>query len=238
MEIAEQPSRLSEPLAERIEEKIVTGAYAPGVRLDETELAAQYGVSRTPVREALIQLASAGLIEMRPRRGAIVAEVGPHRLVEMFEVMAELEAMCGRLAARRITQTEQQALKSAHRACQEARDGNDPDAYYRLNEQFHRTIYAASHNAFLAEQAIGLHRRLRPYRRLQLRVRNRMSASFSEHDGIVEAILAGDGELAAERLRGHVVVQGERFADLVASLSALSGPSGERTPKPSALPRS
>jgi DNA-binding GntR family transcriptional regulator len=236
MEISEQPSRLSEPLAERIEESIVTGAYAPGLRLDETELAAQYGVSRTPVREALIQLASAGLIEMRPRRGAIVAEIGPHRLVEMFEVMAELEAMCGRLAARRITQTEQQALVNAHQACRGARDGNDPDAYYRLNEQFHRTIYAASHNAFLAEQAIGLHRRLRPYRRLQLRVRNRMTASFLEHDSIVEAILAGNGELAAERLRGHVVVQGERFADLVASLSALSGASRDRPVEPSASP--
>src|SRR5574337_1007407 len=82
-------------------------------------------------------------------------------------------------------------------------------------------IYEASHNGFLAEQATALHRRLRPYRRLQLRVRNRMQTSYSEHQGIVEAILAGDGEHAAEALRSHVAVQGERFADLVASLASL-----------------
>ncbi len=99
---------------------------------------------------------------------------------------------------------------------------DDPDAYYRLNERFHRVIYTASHNGFLAEQAITLHRRLRIYRRLQLHVRNRMNSSFAEHTGIVEAILSGDGDLAAERLRAHVVVQGERFADLVASLSSLT----------------
>ena len=224
-----QPSRLSEELGERIEEQIVTGTYAPGMRLDEVELAGKFGVSRTPIREALIQLASLGLIEMRPRRGAIVAEVGPHRLVEMFEVMAELEAMCARLAARRITQLEQRALIAAHRACQEARDRNDPDTYYHLNEHFHQAIYKASHNGFLAEEAMALQRRLRPYRRLQLRVRNRMNNSFSEHEGIVDAIIAGDGELAAERLRGHVTVQGERFADLVASLPMLGSGGRLRT---------
>lgn len=215
--------RRSEQLGEEIEERIVTGRYPPGMRLDEQELADGFGVSRTPVREALIQLASAGMVEMRPRRGAIVAELGPTRLCEMFEVMAELEAMCGRLAARRVGADEQDALVAAHKACECARDANDPDAYYHLNEIFHRRIYEASHNAFLAEQATALHRRLKPYRRLQLRVRNRMSNSYSEHGGIVEAILAGDGELAAERLRRHVTVQGERFADLVASLSALKG---------------
>ena len=228
MDTSEQPSRLSEPLAMRIEENIATGTYAPGKRLDESELAREFEVSRTPVREALIQLAGVGLVEMRPRRGAIVADVKPNRLVEMFEVMAELEAMCGRLAARRITKAEQSALTQAHRACEKARDDSDPDAYYHLNEVFHRTIYAASHNEFLSEQATALHRRLRPYRRLQLRVRNRMTTSFSEHGQIVDAILAGDEDLAADRLRKHVVVQGERFADLVASLSVLGESGRER----------
>jgi DNA-binding GntR family transcriptional regulator len=212
----------------RIEENIATGAYPRGMRLDETELATEFEVSRTPVREALIQLAGVGLVEMRPRRGAIVADVKPNRLVEMFEVMAELEAMCGRLAARRITKAEQSALTQAHRACEKARDDSDPDAYYHLNEVFHRAIYTASHNEFLSEQATTLHRRLRPYRRLQLRVRNRMTTSFSEHGQIVDAILAGDEDLAADRLRKHVVVQGERFADLVASLSALGESGRER----------
>jgi DNA-binding GntR family transcriptional regulator len=221
MESKQRTSRRSEQMGDQIEERIVTGVYPPGMRLDETELASSFGVSRTPIREALIQLSSEGLVEIRPRRGAIVAEIGQNRLYEMFEVMAELEAMCGRLAARRITVPEQHALVAAHQACEAAQKANDPDTYYLLNEQFHQLLYAASHNGFLEEQATALSKRLRPYRRLQLRVRDRMNSSFSEHAGIVEAILAEDGELAATRINAHVVVQGQRFADLVATLPML-----------------
>src|SRR6185369_2096820 len=174
--------------------------------------------SRTPLREALIQLASLGLIELRPRRGAVVAQLGPRQLIEMFEVMGELEAMCGRLAARRITVVEQKELIAAHQACKAAAESDGPDAYYYANERFHYAIYAASHNSFLAEEARQLHRKLRVYRRLQLRLRNRVSNSFAEHDGIVAAILAGNGELTDERLRKHILIQGERFGDLVASI--------------------
>jgi DNA-binding GntR family transcriptional regulator len=174
------------------------------------------------VREALIQLAAEGLIEIRPRRGAVVTSIGPTRLSEMFEVMAELEAMCARLAARRMTDTERKALLVAHQACEAARERDDSDAYFYCNEDFHSAIYAGSHNTFLIEQAHQLQRRLRPYRRLQLRVRNRMGVSFKEHQSVVQAITDGDTEGAAIALRNHVVVQGERFADLLASLHALS----------------
>ena len=94
--------RLSERLRESIEEEIATGKLLPGTRLDEVELATRFGVSRTPIREALRLLLGEGLVETRPQRGAVVAQVTPQRLIEMFEVMAELEAMCARLAARRI----------------------------------------------------------------------------------------------------------------------------------------
>lgn len=229
--LAETPppsGRLSEHLSDQIEDRIATGQYPPGTRLDEAELAASFGVSRTPIREALIQLEATGLVEIRPRRGAVVAQIQPHRLYEMFEVMAELEAMCARAAARRITAEEQAALRQAHEACAAARDNQDPDTYYHLNEAFHRCIYAASHNGFLEEQATLLHRRLRPYRRLQLRVRNRMNTSYDEHGAIVDAIIAGDGELAAQTLRAHVIVQGDRFTDLVASLARLGEGTGGR----------
>ncbi len=226
MKIRQLSSKRSEQMSEQIEERIATGVYPPGMRLDESELATSLGVSRTPIREALIQLAAAGLIKIRPRRGAIVTEIAPHRLCEMFEVMAEHEAMCGRLAARRITEAELQTLVKAHQACEAARDANEPDEYYRLNEQFHHLIYAGSHNGFLEEQAKTLHRRLRPYRRLQLRVRDRMDTSFSEHAGIVEAIIAKDSDHAEARLREHVVIQGQRFADLIASLSMLHNANG------------
>lgn len=211
----------SHAVRELIEERIVDGTYAPGMKLDEVALAKEFGVSRTPIRETLIQLHSSGMIELRPRRGAVVSLMSPHRLCEMFEVMAELEAMCGRLAARRMTDSEHEALLDVHRRCEKSRDSGDIDDYFALNEDFHRMIYAASHNAFLVEQASSLQRRLRPYRRLQLRMRNRLKNSFSEHQGIVDAVVAGDGDLAAERLRNHVIVQGERYGDLVASLNLM-----------------
>lgn len=211
----------AEALREAIEDKIATGAFPPGMHLDECQLAQMFGVSRTPLREALIQLSSMGIVVVRPRRGAVVADVTPQRLLEMFEVMAELEAMCARLAARRMSEPDQQDLLKAHRACEAACLATDTDDYYHKNERFHRTIYAASHNGFLAEQATLLQRRLRPYRRLQLRVRNRLAASFNEHVHVVEALVRGDSEAAAERLRHHIVVQGERFTDLLVSLARL-----------------
>lgn len=215
-------TKLADQLREAIEEDIATGKLAPGAHLDEAQLAAQFGVSRTPVREALNLLAGEGLVESRPRRGTVVAALSPDRLVEMFEVMGELEAMCARLAARRMGAAEQAELEAAHEACRAALDAADPDAYFYANERFHHLIYAGSQNRFLAEQAGALHRKLRPYRRLQLRVRNRIGRSFDEHAEIVAAIRAGDAEGVVARMREHVVVQGERFSDLLIGLRALN----------------
>jgi DNA-binding GntR family transcriptional regulator len=212
----------SEQLRDAIEEMIAVGKFAPGQHLDETELATAFGVSRTPVRETLIQLASMGLVVIRPRRGAVVAELGPQELVERFEVMSELEAVISRLAARRMTAAEQEALCDAHAACSGSVEANDAQEYFVRNEAFHEAIYAGSHNLFLAGQARALYRRLRPYRRLQLRVRDRVRNSYGEHEGLVRAILAGDAELAARLAREHVMIQGQRFSDLVASLPQLN----------------
>jgi DNA-binding GntR family transcriptional regulator len=211
----------SSRLRDALEDLIATGALAPGERLDETQLAARFAVSRTPVREALHQLAAAGLVQIRPRRGAVVATAEPVRVVEMFQVMAELEAMAGRLAARRASLSEQAAIAQALRACREAADSGDPDAYYAENERFHMAIYDASGNGFLAEQAAALHRRLRPYRRLQLRVGSRRRTSLEEHERIATAILQGNGDAAARELRDHIIVQGDRFSDLMAGLNRL-----------------
>jgi DNA-binding GntR family transcriptional regulator len=206
-------------LLDAMEQDIATGILTPGMRLDEMSLATRYQASRTPVREALRQLAAVGMVEIRPRRSAVVATLGADKLYQMFEVMAELEAMCGRLAARRLSPSSKAALLSTHEACRTAQ--GDPDKYYSANEAFHQSIYTASGNAFLAEQCRVLQKRLRPYRRLQLRVGNRVARSFKEHDLIMDSITAGDGEAAMAALRSHVVVQGERFDDLMVSLASL-----------------
>lgn len=221
------PPKRSLAVREMIEERITDGRYPPGMRLDEVALAKEFGVSRTPIRETLIQLSSSGMVDLRPRRGAVVADASPHRICEMFEVMAELEAMCARLAARRITDEEQAELLAAHNACELARDTGSADGYFVENETFHQAIYRAAHNVFLLEQAIQLQRRLRPFRRLQLRIRNRVGASFAEHQAIVDAIVEGDGEKAGRLLRDHVIVQGERYGDLVASISHMKSAATE-----------
>ncbi len=213
--------RRSEQLREAIEEHIAIGEFAPGMRLDETQLALRFGASRTPLREALIQLAALGLVEIRPRRGATVCAVEPRTLFEMFQVMAELEAMCARLAARRISHDQLREARAAHELCQTLAGANDLDGYYRANQRFHFAIYAASQNQFLCDEAKALHRKLGVYRRLQLRVRDRVKTSFDEHECVLKALEAGNSDEAASSLRAHVEVQGERFADLIASLQLM-----------------
>ncbi len=208
----------AQKLRDALEEDIVNGALKPGDRLDEAALAERFEVSRTPLREAFKALAGSGLVETVPNRGTFVANVGLPQLIEMFEVMAELEGMCARLAARRISESESHELQSLLESCAAAEEGGDPDAYYYENQRFHDCIYRASHNAFLTQQTRQLQTRLKPYRRLQLRVRNRAARSLEEHRRIVDAILAGDGKAAEHHIKDHVQIQGERFTDFVATV--------------------
>lgn len=208
----------SQKLRDVLADEIVNGGLRPGDRLDEGALAERFRVSRTPIREAFKSLIGSGLVETIPNRGTFVASVGLPQLIEMFEVMAELEGMSARLAARRITETEGRELQSLLEACAKAEGAGDTDAYYYENERFHDCIYQASHNDFLAQQARQLQMRLKPYRRLQLRVRNRAANSLREHRDIVAAILAGDEHAAEASIKGHVRIQGERFTDLVATI--------------------
>ena len=205
-------------IAADLETAILEREFANGARLDESELSDRFGVSRTPVREALGRLALTGLVVQMPRRGTFVRQPGPAELLEMFEVMAELEAACGRLAARRVSAAGLEAIRVANAACGAAASRGEPDAYYRENEVFHRAIYDASGNAFLSSEAGRLHRRLAAFRRMQLHGRGRLAESRAEHAGILAAIEAGDGERAATLLRAHVAVQGEKFQSLLAHL--------------------
>lgn len=217
-------SRSADDIRENLEQRIVEGELADGERLDEVKLAGHYGVSRTPLREALRMMAGSGLVELIPRRGAFVRHPGVVELFEMFEVMAELESFCARQAARRISTGELAELTVATRACEVAANNEDPDDYYHRNEDFHRLIYQASGNAFLSSEAIRLQKRLRPFRRMQLRARGRLRQSMEEHVIILKALEAGDADLAASTLRSHVAVQGERFHDLLASYEKAGKP--------------
>ncbi|MZR31751.1 GntR family transcriptional regulator [Sneathiella litorea] len=201
-----------------LEQDIVTGKLTPGTRLDETVLAEKFGVSRTPIREALNRLSTSGLVEIRPRRGAIVAAISVQDLMNMFEVMADLEALCARLAARRITPAEKEALRAAHVDCHALSGTENFDEYYVLNLRLHDLLYKASHNSFLEKQVCELRRRLSPHRRLQVRIPGRILASSNEHGALVKAVIDGDAALAEKLTRNHVAIQGERFTDFLATL--------------------
>jgi DNA-binding GntR family transcriptional regulator len=211
--------RSADRIREELEQAILAAEFAEDERLDEVTLAARFSVSRTPVREALHALAASGLVETIPRRGVFVRYPSFIKLVEMFDVMAELEAMCGRLAARRITEEELERLEAAALACESAMERGDADEYYRENERFHHVLYHASGNSFLAEQASRLHKRLQPFRRLQLRVRGRLGQSMQEHREVQKAVTAGDAEGAADTLRRHISIQGENLKDLMANFA-------------------
>ncbi|GAA6174360.1 GntR family transcriptional regulator [Sulfitobacter pacificus] len=210
--------RRADKIAETLEQLVFSGTYRDGERLDELKLADQFNVSRTPIREALHVLVSSGLAEQIPRRGVFVRQPGPVELMEMFETMAELEAACGRLAATRITEDGLAQLVAANVNCQQAVENLDHDLYYTENERFHQIIYRGSANSYLEKQALQLQNRLRAYRKMQLRFRGRLDQSMAEHLEIVAALQNEDAEGAANALRSHVAVQGEKFHRLMASL--------------------
>lgn len=210
--------RRADVILNELEEMVFAGQLSDGDRLDEIKLAKQFGVSRTPIREALQRLVASGLAEQIPRRGVFVRQPGPFELMEMFETMAEIEGVCGRLAAQRISDEALDILEQANHRCSAAVKASDIDMYYLENEVFHHLIYKQAGNGFLEQEALRLHRRLKPFRRHQLRLRGRLAQSMSEHEAIVAALRSGDSECAGTALRNHVAVQGEKFHMLMSSL--------------------
>jgi DNA-binding GntR family transcriptional regulator len=213
--------RSSDKIAAKLEDAILRGDYKNGERLNEVNLSSEFGVSRTPIREALQRLTQSGLVEQIPGRGVFVRQPGPVELMELFEMMAELESSCGRLAAIRITDNALDELREANAKCKEAMQDEEADTYYYANEVFHFTIYRESGNSVLEQETKRLHQRLKPYRRIQLQVRGRMPQSMSEHEQIVDALARGDKEETAELLRGHIAIQGEKFRHLMATLKKV-----------------
>jgi len=212
---------LSEAIRLSLADDITSGRLPPGSEVDEQSIGDRFGVSRTPVREALRQLASTGLILLEPRRGARVAMLTLDRLGEMFEVMAETEALCARFATYRMTGTERLTLQSLHVRSDEAVKGRHVDRYDEYNKNFHLAIYAGTHNAFLAEQAAGLRLRLAPFRRAQFQGPDRLSQSFGEHALLMQQVLRGDGEEAARVMRAHMLTAGAEYMSVMPGQHAL-----------------
>ncbi len=207
-------------LADAIADSVLSGEFEPGLRLDESMLAERYGVSRTPVREALRQLAATGLIDVKPRRGAMVAKATSAQLEKLFGAMAEMEATCARLAAMSMTPIERRRLQNLQETMAAIVLRDDRHAYATANVGFHTQIYLGAHNEVLADIATGLRRRVAPYRRAQFRTEGRLSRSHAEHAAVVEAIVACDAAGAHAAMFHHMSLVEDSFGLLDAALRA------------------
>ncbi len=203
-------------ICRRLEGEIASGHLEPGSRLDEQDVALRFGASRTPVREAFRSLAATQLVELRGRQGAVVRAIGVHDLIEMFQVMAELEGLCARLAARRASPAQLAAMDESHRALMATADAG-PDPFYDANQVFHEVIYEASCNAFLAEQTRKLRNRVAAYRRRVTRMPGRIGDTIREHEAVIAAIRAHDVEAAHVAMRAHVSLLGDNLLDFIAA---------------------
>jgi DNA-binding GntR family transcriptional regulator len=205
-------------LKQTLERQIVTGEIRQGDRLEEIDIANRFGVSRTPVREALMMLEAIHLVERRPRRGAIVKGMTLKTLIQMLEYFAGLEKFSARLAAKRIRPPEAIALKAAQNACRAAAEENDADDYFNCNIHFHQSIYAASYNSVLTEQLELFGKRLEPFLRSQHHQKGWIEKSVAEHDNIIEAILQGDEQKTELLMQQHVTFDSQLFAEFASHL--------------------
>jgi DNA-binding GntR family transcriptional regulator len=221
----------AELLSERIADEILAGALPPGLHLDEQVLARRFGVSRTPVRDALRLLSGTGLIDIRPRLGATVRTVTTEELDTLFVAMGEIEASCARLASLCMTRAERASLRAHHEAMARLAAAHDREAYVEANLEFHGLLYAGAHNRTIEDIARALRRRLMPYRRAQFQAPGRLARSHAEHDLVVRAVLARDAAGANTAMLVHMSVVEDVFVDLAeAARGEAPMPGGERGP--------
>lgn len=212
----------SASLVQALEDDILRSVLKPGDRLDEQALAKRFEVSRTPVREALRQLASSGLVEIRRNQGATVRTLTTSELIEMFQVMAELEGLCSRLCARRMKTPGMTEMRRLNEACEKLAKENDHDGFFAANNLFHEVIYCGSQNVYLQAEVRKLRNRVNVYRRHISFQPRRMIRSAEEHWKIIDAIESGDEEAAHRKMREHVDLLAGSAADVLLTLEARS----------------
>lgn len=211
-----QPPLRAVSIAATLEGEIITGKIEGGSKLDEQSLSQRFGVSRTPVREALHLLAARSLVERVPYRGVVVLEITRERVEQMFETMAEVEALCARFAAERMTLGERAALQSMHQTMQAMAASGDTGAYEGANTEFHQMIYRGTHNTDMFELAEGMRVKLSAFRRNQLKSVARMERSNAEHEGIVTAIVDRKPAEAETALRRHLMSAAQEVLSVIA----------------------
>jgi DNA-binding GntR family transcriptional regulator len=212
----------TETLITTILDWIDIGRLNPGDVIDEQPLVEEFGVSRTPVREALLQLEAMGLVQRQPRKGAVVFRPTLEEFLAILEVHAKLEGQAAGLAARRLSKSGAEALEAAVAACEAhaARHGDgNPDGYYQLNLRFHECVAVAAGNPFLVEMIKTNARKLLAYYRARYRYAGAIATSAREHRQIAALIVARDAGAAEAMMQRHVQFDQITAMDLLAALS-------------------
>lgn len=211
----------TELVIQTIQERIDAGSLLPGGDLDESLVAQELGVSRTPVREALIRLESLGLIVRHPRRGAKVFRPDAGQFLQILEIHAELESQAAELAARRITEIGKQALLKANSDCirhfEQFKEGQ-PAEYYQCNVRFHGAIVDSVGNPFLEQMVKNTARKLMAYYRARYHFGGAIEASVKEHQAITDFIVAKDSAGARRAMRAHFDYGLDTITDLLAAV--------------------
>lgn len=204
-------------IKQAIEEKIVSGELAPGVRLHENALQEVFQISRTPIREALLALSVEGFVKIKPRSGVYVNQLNSQELRDIFEVLAYAEGFCAFLVAQRIELSGIKELRSIQNEGLSAFLDKNVSKYNNYNKKFHEFLYQKTENAYLLGQIQSMRKRTAPYRTKHLTHFDRMNFSWSEHMEIVEAIEHGNPEQAKQAAIKHIVMGSQMFKELDSS---------------------
>lgn len=226
------PQTRAERLADEIAAAILSGDLPPGLHLDEQVLAKRFGVSRTPVRDALRLLSGSGLIDLRPRTGATVRTITAEGLDMLFVATAEIEATCARLAALGMTAAERSRLRDLHEGMAPLAAAGDRDGYITANRDFHALLSMGTHNSVVEEIARSLQRRLTPFRRAQFQAEGRLARSHSEHGAVVRAVLARDAAAANAAMLVHMSIVEDAFETVDAAPAAIRAVARDRIVRP------
>ena len=221
MSVVEQERPSHGTLLERLREMIESGELAPGERITEQALASRFGLSRTPLREALRALASEGLVETEPNRGARVASLTQADVDEIFPIMAQLEALAGEMAAARLTEVDLAEIRALHYQMVLHHKRGERPPYFMVNEQIHDKILCAAGNATLLNVYRSLVGRVRRARYLSPVSEAQWAQSVAEHEAILAALEARDGPRLAALLRDHVATKAATVKATLASEQAV-----------------
>ena len=196
---------LYEQVAERLRNRIYAHELAPGAWIDEQALAQEYGISRTPMREALKVLAAEGLVQLKPRRGCYVTELSERDLDEIFPVMALLEGRCAFEAAQRANAAELAELARLHERLEKYAAESDTDRFFEANQAFHLAVQQLAGNRWLSQLINDTRKLMKLTRRDSLRLEGRLKQSLTEHRAILSAIQRHDANDAGRLMQNHLL---------------------------------